>query len=87
MNKSKIKICCSEANHVCDKSQYKEASLFEKIKLNIHLIYCKACRHYTKNNIKLSQLLKNNKTEALLPEEKQHLQTILEKELTKQNKQ
>ena len=87
MSKSKIKMPCSEANHVCDKSQYKEATLWEKIKLNFHLLYCKACRKYSKNNMKLTQLLKNNKTQTLQPKEKKQLQTVLEKELAKQNKQ
>ena len=87
MSKSKIKMPCSEANHVCDKSQYKEATLWEKIKLNFHLLYCKACRKYSKNNMKLTQLLKNNKSQTLQPKEKKQLQTVLEKELAKQNKQ
>ena len=51
---------CEEAGHVCDKSQYKEASFWEKVKLNIHLIYCRACREYTKNNIKLSKAFKKS---------------------------
>ncbi|MFS4482206.1 glycine dehydrogenase [Hyunsoonleella sp. 2307UL5-6] len=62
--KNKIFIPCDEANHVCDKNQYKEASLWDMIKLNIHLIYCKACRNYTANNTKLSKMMKattNNK--------------------------
>lgn len=54
---NKIFIPCNEANHVCDKSQYKEATLWEKIKLNIHLIYCTVCRKYTKNNAKLTKLI------------------------------
>lgn len=62
--KNKIFIPCDEANHVCDKNQYKEASLWDMIKLNIHLVYCKACRNYTANNTKLSKMMKatiNNK--------------------------
>ena len=49
----KVMIPCDEANLVCDKTQYKEATLWEKIKLNIHLIYCKVCRKYSKNNKKI----------------------------------
>ncbi len=56
---------CSEANHVCDKTQYKNATLLEKIKLNIHLIYCRACRKYTKNNTKLTFKIKESKIECL----------------------
>lgn len=58
--KNKIFIACDEANHVCDKSQYKESTLWEKVKLNIHLMYCKACRSYTSKNIKLTKMMKKS---------------------------
>ncbi|PIA81176.1 hypothetical protein BFR04_15805 [Gaetbulibacter sp. 4G1] len=63
--KIKVVIPCDEANHVCDKTQYKDATLWEKIKLNIHLIYCRACRKYTKNNTKLTKEIKKSKVECL----------------------
>ncbi|MFD1162687.1 hypothetical protein [Hwangdonia seohaensis] len=63
--KMKIVMPCDEANHVCDKTQYKEATLWEKIILNIHLIYCRACRKYTKNNSKLTKKIKESKVECL----------------------
>ncbi|WP_418602562.1 hypothetical protein [Hwangdonia sp.] len=63
--KMKIMMPCEEANHVCDKTQYKEATLWEKIILNIHLIYCRACRKYTKNNSKLTKKIKESKVECL----------------------
>lgn len=65
MGKIKILIPCEEANHTCDKTQYKEANLWEKIKLSIHLIYCKACKEYTKNNTKLTSKIKASKVECL----------------------
>ena len=65
MSKMKVMIPCDEANHVCDKTQYKEATLWEKIKLNIHLIYCRACRKYTKNNTILSKTIKISNIECL----------------------
>ncbi|MBD0830732.1 hypothetical protein ICJ83_01165 [Aestuariibaculum sp. TT11] len=49
---------CREANHVCDKSQYQEATVWEKVKLNIHLLLCSFCRNYTKNNTKLTRTIK-----------------------------
>lgn len=63
--KLKVRISCDKANHVCDKTQYKEASLWEMIKLNIHLIYCRVCREYTKSNTKLTNKLKESKVECL----------------------
>ena len=65
MSKIKVMIPCDEANHTCDKTQYKEATLWEKIKLNIHLIYCRACREYTKNNTILTKTIKSSKVECL----------------------
>lgn len=75
---------CDAANHTCDKSQYNEASLWEKIKLNIHLIYCRACRKYTKNNTTLTKLVNNKDVDCLKATEKKCLQESFEKELTKQ---
>ena len=56
---------CDEANHVCDKAQYKNASLWEKTKLILHLICCFTCRKYTKNNIKLTKVIKKSRIECL----------------------
>lgn len=58
MSKMKVMIPCEEANQTCDKSQYNEVDLWDKIRLSIHLILCKACRKYTKNNSKLSRIIK-----------------------------
>ena len=79
---NKIFIPCEEANHVCDKSQYKEATLWEKIKLNIHLIYCRACRKYTAKNTKLTKLM-SNKPVTMDSSSKEELMSAFEKELAK----
>jgi hypothetical protein len=65
MSKIKVIIPCDEANHVCDKTQYNDATLWEKIKLNIHLIYCRACRKYTINNTMLTIAIKKADVECL----------------------
>lgn len=80
----KIFISCDSANHTCDKAQYKEATIWEKIKLNIHLIWCNACREYVKNNVKLTNLVKQKSTK-LDTKEKSKLQSVFEQELAKQN--
>jgi hypothetical protein len=79
--KSGIFIPCEEANHTCDKSQYNEASLWEKIKLNIHLIYCRACRKYTKNNAKLTKLTTSPDIDCLQTSEKEKMKEAFAKEL------
>jgi len=81
---NKFIIPCEEANHVCDKTQYKEASLLEKIKLSVHLLYCKACRNYTKNNSKLTKIINNNINNASISKEgKEKIKSAFEKELEK----
>ena len=65
MSNMKVTMPCDEANHVCDKAQYKEATLWEKIKLNLHLIYCRACRKYTKNNATLTKTIQTSDVKCL----------------------
>lgn len=74
---------CKDANHVCDKSQYKEATLWEKIKLTVHLIYCRACREYTKNNSKLTEIISKGKVEVMDNAAKENIKSAFDKELAK----
>ena len=78
-----IKLECHEANHFCDKNQYKEATFWEKVLLNIHLIYCRACRQYTARNTKLSKAIKNPKVKTISVADKEALQEKLQRELSK----
>ncbi len=80
----KIFMPCEEANHVCDKSQYKEASFLEKIKLTLHLMYCKACRKYSSKNAKLSALLNKQEPVTLKKDTKNRLQKQIEEQLKHQ---
>ena len=81
---SNIKLECHEANHICDKTQYREASFWEKVKLTIHLIYCLACRKYTSRNNKLTKLIKNPKVQTMDVSAKEQLNTAFQKELVNQ---
>ena len=54
----KLKITCDQATTICDKSQYGEATLFEKLQLNLHFLGCKICRMYSKQNVKMSKVFK-----------------------------
>ena len=49
---------------ICDKSQYKEASFFEKIQLNWHIFTCKICYLYVKQNQKMTRLFAMKSTDA-----------------------
>ncbi|MFT4668450.1 MAG: hypothetical protein ACI840_000522 [Ulvibacter sp.] len=79
----KVYIKCDEANYTCDKNQYKDASLWGKIKLNIHLIYCAACREYTARNTKLTKIFETSKPKILGREQKEKMQKALLKEISK----
>lgn len=84
----KLMINCDEATAICDKSQYGEASLSEKISLNIHLLICRYCKKYTKQNSLMSHLFGKYLTpcdgsEKLSEEEKLKLEKNLQKELKK----
>lgn len=88
MNKKiKIRVPCDEAHIVCDKAQYKEASIWEKLKLYLHLIYCKTCRKYSKNNKHLSNTIHKAKVECLDKKCKEAMKLTFEKALKDQLKQ
>ncbi|QQX77173.1 MULTISPECIES: hypothetical protein [Aequorivita] len=72
---------CDEAVHVCDKSQYNEASFFEKLKLKMHILICVLCRGHAKRNTKLTKTIKSANIKTLRPEEKQRIKTKLQNEI------
>ncbi|MCH4551558.1 MULTISPECIES: hypothetical protein [Aestuariibaculum] len=75
---------CLKANHVCDKAQYEEASLWEKLKLNIHLALCPCCRNYTKNNKKLTEVIKSSNVKCMDKTCKEALKAKFDKALKEQ---
>jgi len=85
MKKSFLFITCEEAKHICDKSQYGESTLWEKIKLNIRLSWCKITRAYTKRNSHLTKTIKSSKVECLKHHEQKELKELFKNRLTKQN--
>lgn len=72
---------CDEANHTCDKTQYNEASIWQKIKLSVHLLYCRACREYTKNNTRLTKLMNGKEVKVMPTLEKENLHKAFDKKL------
>ena len=78
-----MKLSCDEATTICDKSQYGEVTLLERIKLSLHLFLCKKCGKYSKQNgvmtkcyKKQSEIKKGEK--CCLSEDEKH---CMEKEL------
>lgn len=78
-----MKITCDEATEICDKYQYKEASLLEKIKLNVHLFLCKKCGLYSKQNKMMSTCYRKLKDAEIskTPNLNQVEKEIMEQEL------
>lgn len=80
-----MKVTCDEATAICDKNQYGEASFWEKMKLSLHILLCKKCGRYSKqNNIMTKCYEKQNhipqKEHCLNEEEKDVMkQEVLEK--------
>ncbi len=77
-------ITCDDATLICDKKQYKEATLWERIKLSYHLLICKNCRVYPEQNAILTEVLKvkakecSHKDKTLSDEEKQAMKKKLQ---------
>jgi len=81
--KNKFFISCEEAKQICDKAQYGEASLWEKIKLNVRLSWCHITRAYSSKNNKLTKLIKESKIEVLEKSKKEEMQRKLTEEINK----
>lgn len=77
----KLFLPCEEANHVCNKGQYKEASFLELIKLKLHLLYCNACKKHSARNTKLTEFINKENSFKLTDAAKKALKTQIEKQL------
>ncbi len=75
-----MKLSCAEAAELCTKAEYKETSLREKIRLKLHLYFCRTCKDYHKNNKKLSGLLKKADLKTCSSQEKEHLKNKIKSE-------
>lgn len=56
-----MKITCDQATKICDKNQYGEAKFIEKVKLSVHLVLCKKCGMYSKQNVVMTTCYKKHK--------------------------
>jgi len=75
-----MKLSCDEATKICDKNQYGEASLWDKIRLSFHLFLCEKCGMYSKQNTVLTKCYNKHKDEegrkehCLSEADKKHLE-------------
>ncbi|MGY0391784.1 hypothetical protein ACW5R3_04360 [Bizionia sp. KMM 8389] len=87
MKKNHLFISCEEAQHICDKSQYNEATGWEKFKLMLRYGYCRVTRSYVKKNAKLSNSIESSNINCLKTNERLEIKSEFEKELSKQKHQ
>jgi len=61
---------CKKANATCDKCQYDEAPLWDRIKLAIHLILCNNCRRYRQKKQETNKLIATSRFRFFKPRRK-----------------
>ena len=82
-----MKLNCDEATSICDKNQYGEASLWEKIKLTFHMFLCGKCGLYSKQNNVMTSCYESHKEFAqknkkcLNEKEKKSMETTIKAEI------
>ena len=73
-------ISCEEARLICHKTQYKDASFLETLKLKLHLLICKACSAFSRKNTKLTTLCEEATLHVLSDKEKIRMKERLKDE-------
>lgn len=73
-----------EAFHICDKSQYRESTLWEKVRLSFRYLWCRTTRLYVNRNTKLTKALKSSNLECLEYSERKLMEDRLNQQLKNQ---
>jgi len=68
---------CEEAQQICTKNQYKEASWREKFRLLRHLVLCKTCGAFSRKNAKLTRSCDQASLHALSEKDKRQLKEVI----------
>jgi hypothetical protein len=84
MKKNFLFISCEEAKHICDKTQYNEATLLERFKLKLRLSWCHLTKSYLEQNSLLTESIHKAGIDCLNLSEKERLQKKFNAELAKQ---
>ena len=74
-------ISCDKAATICNKTQYREATFLEILKLRFHLFMCKNCSKATEQNTKLTILCEKAKLRSLSDQEKLAMKEQLNKQV------
>ena len=71
---------CEDAQQICTKNQYKEATWREKLGLLMHLVICKACGAFSKKNAKLTHLCDQASLHSLTKSDKEQLKEVIRRQ-------
>lgn len=74
-------ISCDEAAIICNKKQYKEATLIEKFKLLLHLVLCKTCTTFSKKNTELTSLCNKAPLHSIPTKEKLQMKKAVKEKI------
>jgi len=72
---------CEKAATICNKTQYREATFIEKLKLQFHLIMCKTCSAFSKQNSEFTTLCEKANLQTLSEQEKNKMKEKLQNKL------
>ncbi|MFT6796681.1 MAG: hypothetical protein ACJART_001825 [Maribacter sp.] len=70
-------ISCDKAAIICNKTQYREATFLEILKLRFHLFMCETCSKATEQNTKLTALCNKAKLQSFSRQEKLNMKEEL----------
>lgn len=72
---------CEKAATICNKTQYREATFIEKMKLQFHLLMCKTCASFSKKNSEFTSLCEKANLQTLSEQEKNEMKEKLQTKL------
>lgn len=84
MKKSILFISYEEAQHICDKSQYSDSTVLEKIKLMLRYLWCRFTKAYVTNNTKLTKAINVSNVQGLHFTEREQLLINFNRQLKKE---
>ena len=70
-------ISCEKAAIICNKTQYREATFSEKLKLKFHLLVCRTCSKFSKKNTHFTSLCNQANLHSLSHKDKELMKNQL----------
>lgn len=74
---------CDDAANVCDRSQYSESTVSERLLMKFHHVICRICREHSALNGKLSRAIKKANLQSFPEHKKRELRKVIQQEISK----